>query len=75
MSPRSKREYLEAIFLRYKGASRKEKTTILDEFCAVSAIIVSMLFDCSGSLSGFKSQKHGNEVDLLSMTVRPSLSP
>jgi hypothetical protein len=36
MSPRSKKEYLEAIFLRYKGASRKEKTTILDEFCAVS---------------------------------------
>jgi hypothetical protein len=36
MSPRSKREYLEAIFSRYKGVSRKEKTTILDEFCAVS---------------------------------------
>jgi len=35
MSPRSKREYVEAIFLRYKKASRKEKTTILDEFCAV----------------------------------------
>jgi len=35
MSPRSKREYLEVIFLRYKKASRKEKTTILDQFCAV----------------------------------------
>ena len=35
MSPRSKREYVEAIFLRYKRASRKEKTTILDQFCTV----------------------------------------
>ena len=35
MSPRSKREYIEAIFLRYKKASRKEKTTILDEFSTI----------------------------------------
>jgi hypothetical protein len=35
MSPRSKQEYVEAIFLRYKRASRKEKTTILDQFCTV----------------------------------------
>jgi hypothetical protein len=34
MSPRSKREYTEAIFLRYRNASRKEKTSILQEFCA-----------------------------------------
>ena len=34
MSPRSKREYVETIFLRYKNASRKAKTLILDEFCA-----------------------------------------
>jgi hypothetical protein len=34
MSPRSKREYTEAIFLRYRNAPRKEKTSILDEFCA-----------------------------------------
>jgi hypothetical protein len=33
MSPRSKREYIEAIFLRYKKASRKQRTLILDEFC------------------------------------------
>ncbi len=33
MSPRSKKDYLEAIYLRYKNASRKEKTTILNEFC------------------------------------------
>ena len=33
MSPRSKREYTEAIHLRYKNASRRE-TVILDEFCA-----------------------------------------
>jgi len=34
MSPRSRKEYIEAIFLRYKRAPYKEKTTILDEFCA-----------------------------------------
>jgi hypothetical protein len=34
MSPRSKREYIEAIFLRYRKAPHKEKTIILDEFCA-----------------------------------------
>ena len=33
MSPRSKKDYLEAIYLRYKRATRKEKTVILDEFC------------------------------------------
>ncbi|WAC07448.1 MAG: hypothetical protein OS130_14670 [Thermodesulfobacteriota bacterium] len=34
MSPRSKREYREAVYLRYKNAPRREKTAILDEFCA-----------------------------------------
>ncbi len=33
MSPRSKREYLAAIVKRYRAASRKIKTAILDEFC------------------------------------------
>lgn len=34
MSPRSKREYRETVHWRYKKASRKEKTAILNEFCA-----------------------------------------
>jgi hypothetical protein len=34
MSSRSKQEYLEAIYLRYKAASREQKKLILDEFCA-----------------------------------------
>ena len=34
MSPRSKREYREVVHLRYKNATRHEKTAILDEFCA-----------------------------------------
>jgi len=34
MSPRSKKEYREAVHLRYKNATRREKTAILDEFCA-----------------------------------------
>jgi hypothetical protein len=42
MSSRSKREYLEAIYLRYKRASRKQKAIILDEFCAACGIIGNM---------------------------------
>jgi hypothetical protein len=34
MSPRSKREYLEAILVRYRRAARKVKTAILNEFCS-----------------------------------------
>jgi hypothetical protein len=34
MSPRSKQEYRETVHLRYKKATRKEKTVIPDEFCA-----------------------------------------
>jgi hypothetical protein len=34
MSPRSKKEYIETVFLRYRNASRNEKVLILDEFCA-----------------------------------------
>lgn len=33
MSPGARMEYLESIYLRYKRASRKEKTIILNEFC------------------------------------------
>lgn len=33
MSPRSKREYLESIYLRYKRTTRKEKSIILNEYC------------------------------------------
>jgi hypothetical protein len=34
MSPRSKWEYVETVFLRYKHASKAQKGRILDEFCA-----------------------------------------
>jgi hypothetical protein len=34
MSPQSKKEYTETTYLRYKKASRREKTKILDEYCA-----------------------------------------
>ena len=33
MSPRAKMEYLEAIYLRYKKAKRRQKSIILNEFC------------------------------------------
>ena len=34
MSPRSRKEYIETLYLRYRNASRNQKTLILDEFCA-----------------------------------------
>ena len=34
MSPRSKREYVDAVHRRYKSASRSERTIILNELCA-----------------------------------------
>ena len=34
MSPRSKRDYIEAVHLRYKHASRGDRTLILNELCA-----------------------------------------
>jgi ribosomal protein L33 len=34
MSPGARMECTESTYLRYKRASRKEKTLILDEFCA-----------------------------------------
>lgn len=34
MSPKSKKEYLKAVAARYQKASRKQKSQILDEFCA-----------------------------------------
>ena len=33
MGRRSKREYIEAVFLRYRRASREKKKLIFDEFC------------------------------------------
>ncbi len=36
MSPRSRREMLRAVYPRYRKASRREKTTILTEFCAAT---------------------------------------
>jgi len=34
MSPEARMECVESVYLRYKRASRKEKTLILNEFCA-----------------------------------------
>lgn len=35
MSPQAKEEYFEVLSKRYKDATRKEKTKIIDECCAV----------------------------------------
>ena len=44
LSLRSKREYVEAILLRYKHASRQEKKIVLDEFVQRWSIIESMRY-------------------------------
>jgi hypothetical protein len=36
VSARAKQEYVQAIYLRYRGARRPEKQRILDEFCQVT---------------------------------------
>ena len=36
MSPRSRKEYTETIYLRYREASRNQKALLLDEFCATT---------------------------------------
>ena len=36
VSTRTKQEYVQAIYHRYRGARRPEKQRILDEFCQVT---------------------------------------
>ena len=38
MTLKARKEYLEAIYLRYKNATKSEKSKILDEFCQVCHI-------------------------------------
>ena len=40
MSPRSKKEYIEAVFLRYKKADRSQKKVILYEFCRTLGYLI-----------------------------------
>jgi hypothetical protein len=60
MSPRSKREYVEAIFLQYKKASRKEKTTILDQFCTVCGYHRKHASGSYGALSASPNPRQRN---------------
>ncbi len=64
MSPRSKREYIDAIYVRYKRASRKRKTEILNEFCLnfgyhrKHAIRVLNNFKCCGQSKPLNNLKN-----------------
>jgi len=70
MSPRSKREYVEAVHVRYKKASRKDKTIILDEFCVpLLAITASMPFDGSAGSSVSPNPGPGHEGDVPSIAA------
>jgi hypothetical protein len=65
MSSKSKREYLEAIYLRYRRSSRKKKAVILDEFCAACGYHRSMPSGFSGSsdvLSNSPGRRQGEHL-------------
>ena len=54
MSPRVKREYVQAIYKRYRYATRKYKSKILDEFCQVCGYNRKYAID---KLNKYKSAK------------------
>lgn len=79
MSPRSKQEYLEAIYLRYKKASQKEKTTILDKFCLNCGYHRKHAIRLLTHFKRFTKSKPKKEVNLrstiiLQLSIRSSTS-
>ena len=52
MSPQAKEEYYEVLYKRYKEASRKEKTVIIDECCAVCDYHRKHAIRCLRGVSG-----------------------
>ncbi len=74
MSPQSKREYVEAVFLRYKKASRSEKTAILDEFCATCNCHRKHAIRVLRKFKRFVKPKHRKRAESPSITKNLSLS-
>jgi hypothetical protein len=46
VSAQAKREYVQAIYQRYRHAGRPEKRRILDEFCQVALTTARRRFGC-----------------------------
>ncbi|MBF8251588.1 MAG: hypothetical protein HW382_1216 [Deltaproteobacteria bacterium] len=74
MSPQSKREYVEAVFLRYRKASRSEKSAILDEFCATCKCHRKHAIRVLRKFKRFVKPKAKKRAEPQSTTKRPSLS-
>ena len=70
MSPASKREYVEVIFLRYKKASRKLKTVILNEFCAACGYHRKYAYGFYASLNALQSPRSRRGDENLSLCDR-----
>jgi len=76
MSPRSKKEYTEAIHLRYKNASHHEKSFILDEFCATCGYHRKHAIRLLRGFKRFAKPKTKNEDDLpVTKTMKLSSNP
>jgi hypothetical protein len=75
MSPRSKKEYLEAIFLHYKKASHKEKAPILDEFCAACGYHRKHAIRVLRRFKRFRQPHPRNEEEVFFISPILSLNP
>ena len=69
MSPRSKREYLEAIYVRYKKPPVKAGPSSWMSSVPPPAITASMPFDCSVVLNASPGPSPGNEGGVPYMTT------
>jgi len=65
MSPRSKKEYIEAIYLRYKNASRKQKLRS-SRFCATLKLHRKHAIRLLKKFKRFRRQKTKSQAALLS---------
>ena len=75
MSPKSKQEYFEAIHKRYKEASRKEKTIIIDECCAICGYHRKHAIRRLRGYKRFTKPKAKKEESLPFTIKKPSFGP
>jgi hypothetical protein len=64
MSPRSKKEYVEAIHVRYKNASHHEKSLILDEFAPPAVTIENTPSEFLNDSDWLRNQRQRSGDDL-----------
>jgi hypothetical protein len=57
---RSRREYLEAIRLRYHRSSKKDKAVILDEFCSICGTAAAIRNNLKKAISPHHQSKENS---------------